>query len=236
MLASSQKVGRKDLPPAFFFFLISFPLGAIISNDEVGEAGRLAGEWAGGSVVTGSLLETSPAFFLDKRPLTVPPLAFFSWALANFYLLNLVVIPERMMQKLKKKKRKERRRQKHVLFLTTSKFFQTLVDDSGPKRCKKKKTEEKQVCQILDGLKILLCFLNVTLTPLFQTRTLGNCKTRVPICHLSSSLIKEREKQLKRQERCTRHKNSPTTKKLRGFIQVLTKDELPITSRDKKEI
>ena len=76
--ASSQKVGRKDLPPTIFFFLISSPPETIISNDEVGEAGRLAGEWVEEGVITGSFLTTSLAFFLDNRPLTVPPLAFFS--------------------------------------------------------------------------------------------------------------------------------------------------------------
>jgi len=41
-------------------------------------------------------------------------------------------------------------------------------------------------------------------------------------------------KATERRERCTKHANSLTTKKLGGFIQVLTRDELLTTSRDKK--
>ena len=75
----------------------------------------------------------------------VPPLAFFSWASASFYLLNLVVIPERTKKKkyiyiyiyiyVKRERRKKKtKRKKRLLFFTTSKFFQTLVDGSRPKK------------------------------------------------------------------------------------------------------
>ena len=82
--------------------LVSSPAEAITSRDEVREAGHLASEWVEGGVTIGFSLERSPTFehFLEMRPLTRPPFAFFSWALANFCLLNLVVI----LEKKKKKK------------------------------------------------------------------------------------------------------------------------------------
>ena len=77
--------------------LVSSPAEAITSRDEVREARHLAGEWAEGGVNTRFSLERSPTFerFLEIRPLTRPPFAFFSWASANFCLLNLVVILEK---------------------------------------------------------------------------------------------------------------------------------------------
>ena len=67
MLASSLKIGRKDLPPTFFFFLAFFLTEPITSRDEVGEVGHLAGEWAGEGVITRSSLETLLVF----RPLKI---------------------------------------------------------------------------------------------------------------------------------------------------------------------
>ena len=60
--------------------LVSSPAEAITSRDEVREAGHLAGEWAEGGVNTRFSLERSPTFerFLEIRPLTRPPFAFFS--------------------------------------------------------------------------------------------------------------------------------------------------------------
>ena len=91
------EVVKKSECSFFFFFLVSSFMEAITSRDEVGEAGCLAGEWAEGGVTTGSSLDALPAFkcFLDRRPLTRPPFVFFSKASTSFYLLNLVVIPER---------------------------------------------------------------------------------------------------------------------------------------------
>ena len=60
--------------------LVSSPAKAITFRDEVREAGHLAGEWAKGGVTTKFSLERSPTFerFLEIRPLTRPPFAFFS--------------------------------------------------------------------------------------------------------------------------------------------------------------
>ena len=102
------KGGKKRLIISLLL-LLNFPPKAITSNDEMGKAGRLASEWAGGSVVTKSFLEASPVFFFDKRPLTMPPLAFFSWASSSFCLLNLVVILERTKNNIKKEKERERK-------------------------------------------------------------------------------------------------------------------------------
>ena len=63
----------------------------------------------------------------------VPPLAFFSWASASFYLLNLVVIPERTKKKkyiyiyiYKEREKKEEDKKKEALTLLYN--FQILLN------------------------------------------------------------------------------------------------------------
>ena len=93
-----------------------------------------------------------------------------------------------------------------------------------------------ELVKILDRLEILLYFLSTMLIPLLQTRTLGNCKTRALVSHLSSSLIKK-EKSNRKEEKDAPDTGTPQLrKKFGGFVQVLTRDKLLITSRDKKEV
>ena len=65
-------------------------------------------------------------------------------------------------------------------------------------------------------------------------KALRNCKKQV--CHIPSSLTKSKKIIIitVRKERRTRHQGSPTTKKLGGIVQVLTKDELPNIAKDKR--
>ena len=72
----------------------------------------------------------------------VPPLAFFSWALASFYLLNLVVIPERTKKKkyiyiYKEREKKEEDKKKEALTLLYN--FQILPNFSRRFRTQKVK-------------------------------------------------------------------------------------------------
>ena len=76
----------------------------------------------------------------------VPPLAFFSWASTSFYLLNLVVIPERTKKKkyiyiyiyiYKEREKKEEDKKKEALTLLYN--FQILPNFSRRFRTQKVK-------------------------------------------------------------------------------------------------
>ena len=119
-----------------------------MSNDDVGEAGcqrvsRTEEEMTTRSSPLDSLL--SLRRFLDRKPSFKLIVAFFSWTLANFPMLNLVAIPKIKIQNTKSKKRKsEKGRQPkgnvtfvkstQLLYFIVSMFFRMKLEGLGPRK------------------------------------------------------------------------------------------------------